>query len=155
MAFRLLVIALIGGIGLRLRQLYTRFEVAEQSMAPTLNPGDYLIADARIERLRRGDIVVFSHPDDAGFWLVKRVVGVPGDEIVVHEGSVTRNGEHIDDERTPGTGRWTVAPGELFVLGDNRAHSAGDSRSLGPISIGLIEGMVRYRYWPLGAVGSL
>ena len=57
-----------------------RFVVSEQSMLPTLMPGDGLVA-IRSSRLRRGQIRCFEHPDRPGFWLVKRVGDVRGDRF--------------------------------------------------------------------------
>lgn len=56
---------------------FRRFVVAEESMAPTLRPGDGLLA-VRTSRIRRGQIRVFEHPERPGFWLVKRVGDVRG-----------------------------------------------------------------------------
>jgi signal peptidase I len=57
-----------------------RFVVAEHSMLPTLRPGDGLLA-VRIDRIRRGEIRIFEHPTQPGFWLVKRVGHVRGDRF--------------------------------------------------------------------------
>lgn len=136
-------------------QVYRRFEVSEHSMAPTLAPGDYLLTSRVMDRLMAGDIVVYEHPAQAGFWLVKRVVGLPGDEISVHNNRLSRNQTRFDDLPTPGRGRWNVPPGTVFVAGDNRTASSSDSRAIGPIPVGQIEGRVVFRYWPLRALGPI
>ncbi|MDH3499527.1 MAG: signal peptidase I [Acidimicrobiia bacterium] len=153
MAFRMLIVAAIGLIGGRVAQIYRRFEVAERSMEPTLSAGDYVVASRYVDRMQLGDIVVFEHPQQGGFWLVKRVIGVAGDVVVIDDGRVTRNGAAVDGLNTPGQGTWKVPAGALFVLGDNRQASSGDSRSLGPVSIGLVDGVVVFRYWPIPAFG--
>ena len=61
---------------------FRRFEVVDDSMTPTLSPGDYLLATSLGSR-RPGQIVVFEHPRRRGFWLVKRAIGVEGDRMVV------------------------------------------------------------------------
>jgi phage repressor protein C with HTH and peptisase S24 domain len=61
-------------------QSVRRFVVAEDSMLPTLRPGDGLLA-VRCRRIRRGQLRVFEHPGRAGFWLVKRVGDVRGERF--------------------------------------------------------------------------
>jgi DNA-3-methyladenine glycosylase II len=88
-----------------------RFRVAEDSMLPTLAPGDEFVTTlTRPPAI--GDIVAFPHPDHDDFWLVKRMAAGPGDRVA-------------------GIG---VMPDETaWVLSDNRAESAHDSRSFGPV----------------------
>lgn len=59
-----------------------RFEVAEESMQPTLRPGDYLVAVGGL-RIRPGDVVIFEHPRRRDFFLVKRVTELAGDRAIV------------------------------------------------------------------------
>lgn len=124
-----------------------RFVVAESSMAPTLNPGDYLLA-MRLQKPRSGDIVVFEH--HPGYFMVKRIVAVAGDKVEIDQGSVFVNGA---PERSPGygltypSGIWIVGEEEVFVLSDNREATSADSRTFGPIqAVGSLK--VRFRYWP-------
>lgn len=154
MAVRIILAVGAAVVGSRIVQAYRRFEVAEHSMEPALSAGDYLITSRRIDALGVGNIVVFEHPHQGGFWLVKRVVGMAGDEIRIEHGRLTRNGAVVD-EATPGTGTWAVGAGELFVLGDNRSASSGDSRGLGPISVGSVEGRAIARYWPPSTLGRV
>jgi len=132
------------------RGLVKRFEIAENSMEPTLFPGDYVVATAK-RHIERGQIVVFEHPQRNDFLMVKRVVGLAREEIVIADGEVLINGaalaEPWTDEPTLMDGHWEIGLGEVFVLGDNRGQSHGDSRQIGPISSsGLM--VVRMRYWP-------
>ena len=106
-----------------------RVEVAGSSMAPTLKPGDWLVA-TRTGPVRRGSVVVLADPRGRRD-LVKRVAGVPGDVV---------------DGRT-------LASGEFMVLGDNLPAST-DGRTFGPVNREAIEGVVRLRYWPEPAVVS-
>lgn len=68
-----------------------RFEVAERSMAPALEPGDYLVATPWLP-VREGDVVVLEHPRRPGFWLVKRVETIEGDRarVLSDDREVTR-----------------------------------------------------------------
>ncbi|MEM1335928.1 MAG: S26 family signal peptidase [Actinomycetota bacterium] len=68
-----------------------RFVVAEDSMRPTLHPGQQLLA-VRARRLRNGQLCVFEHPHRPGFWLVKRVDAVDGDSMVVRSDNVDAPG---------------------------------------------------------------
>jgi nickel-type superoxide dismutase maturation protease len=103
------------------------FRVAVQgsSMAPTLQPGDFLIA-VRSGPIRRGALGVVEHPDRPGYEMVKRFAGVPGDSM---EGLSLR-------------------ADQFWMVGDNPDAST-DSRSLGPFDRSTIRGVVRFRYWPL------
>jgi signal peptidase I len=100
-----------------------RVEVRGRSMAPTLEPGDWLVA-ARASTIRRGDVVVVRHPAGA-FDVVKRVVALP-------------------DERAHGI---ELGPDEYLVVGDNVTGST-DGRAFGPVKREAIDGVVRLRYWP-------
>ena len=106
-----------------------RVEVVGRSMEPTLRPGDWLVA-TRGGRVRRGSVVVLSHPDRP-LDLVKRVSAIPGDAV---EG-----------------GRMQAS--QYLVVGDNVSRST-DGRTFGTVQRRAIEGVVRFRYRPLpGRVG--
>lgn len=124
-----------------------RFEVAEGSMAPGLLPGDYLVTTA-LRRPRRGDVVVFPHPHRRSFWLVKRIVGLPGERMELADGVLRADGVAVGGAPpTPGDGAWTVADDEVFVLSDARGSTLADSRTFGPVPAADCE-RVRLRYWP-------
>ncbi len=121
------------------------------SMEPTLQPGDRLLVDKlspRLGRLRHGDIVMVRAPESETL-LVKRLVGLPGDEVRAEWGRILVDGEAIgpDDARTP-PDYWfppkQVGPGEVFVLGDNRTTS-DDSATWGPIPGRLVVARVMRR----------
>lgn len=143
------VIAAMGIAALRGR--FRRYEIAEQSMLPALRPGDYIVAVLSRELLR-GDIVIFDYPDRVGFELVKRVVGLPGDRVAIANGRVHINGVVLAESWANGptlpNGEWPLRRDEVFVLGDNRAVSGGDSRTVGPIAVDTIGWRVVARYWP-------
>ena len=108
-------------------------------MEPALVDGDRLWC-TRIRGLpRRGTIVVFIHPLIPDFWLVKRVVGLPGEQIDLDFGQVLINGHSgLDtwgDGETFPEGQWLVRPEAVFVLSDNRSATIDDSRRFGPVSL--------------------
>jgi nickel-type superoxide dismutase maturation protease len=109
-----------------------RVAVEGTSMAPTLLPGDFLVAvRVTASRLRRGDLVVVQHPLQPGVEMVKRLTGLPGDEV--------------------GTGGgYVLGSDEFWIAGDDPAAST-DSRHFGPVSANRIGGVVRLRYWPRSA----
>lgn len=140
------------------RTRFGRFEVADHSMAPLLAPGDYLltrlIRNGRVPG--RGDIVVFrSGPR----YLVKRVIGLPGETVSVEAGILMIDGAPREDPwwsaATRPDGRWPVPQDSFFVFGDNRSDSAHDSRSTGPITRAKIHSVAVARYWPLRGVRRL
>ena len=100
-------------------------------MRPTLEPGDWAVA-VRARRLHRGDVVVVEHPDRAGFELVKRVTHLPGDAAPDGLGLVDR----------------------VWVEGDDPEGSS-DSRTFGPVPLGLVRGRVWFVWWPLGRIRAL
>lgn len=134
-----------------------RYAIAHASMAPALQPGDYVIA-ARTRRLRRGDVVVFRHPIDPTLELVKRVVGLPGERVTVDNGRLEIDAIPITDHwsagATPGSGSWQLGD-EVFVLGDQRSRSIDDSRSLGGIPVWRVPWKVQFRYWPPSRIGAV
>ncbi|MDJ0923023.1 MAG: signal peptidase I [Acidimicrobiia bacterium] len=150
-------VAAAAAIGLKGR--WRRYEVRESSMEPGLAAGDYIIAAARQGDLVRGELVILPHPEIAGFELVKRVVGLPGESIVLSNGYVHVDGivlaEPWADGPTRPDGEWPLHAGEVFVLGDNRPASAADSRTIGPVEEDTIRWRVVARYWPPASAGRL
>jgi signal peptidase I len=140
------------------------FYIPSQSMVPTLKVGDRVLVNKFIYRFsepERGDIVVFRSVEGGGEDLIKRVVGVPGDEIAVRGGTLYVNGvrqiEPYVNKKFPDRSsfaRTTVPPGHYFMMGDNRANSR-DSRFFGPVPKKNIEGEAFLRFWPLDRIGSL
>jgi signal peptidase I len=125
-----------------------RTAVRGQSMAPTLVPGQFLIA-TRPRHLRRGDVVVVRLPA-RGIEAVKRVVGLPGERISVTNGRAEADGRALAEPYAHGvgvSGAWSLAEGEYLVLGDDRSQST-DGRTFGPVPREAIVGVVRFRYWP-------
>jgi signal peptidase I len=140
------------------------FYIPSESMIPTLQIGDRVLVNKFIYRFtepKRGDVVVFESVEGGNEDLIKRVVGVPGDEISVRRGKLFVNGE---PRRQPYVNKkfpdksffapTTVPKGHVFVMGDNRANSR-DSRFFGSVPKGKIEGEAFLRFWPLGRIGLL
>lgn len=141
-----------------LRDRVRRYEVAEQSMEPALTAGDYLVA-VRRDTPRRGSLVIYPLPGSPDFEVIKRVVGLPGETVEIADGHVHADGEVLyepwADGPTHPNGSWALGPRQLFVLGDSRALSAGDSRSLGPIGLDAAGWRAVWRYWPPRSFGRL
>jgi signal peptidase I len=148
-------VAVVGAASLRGR--IRRYAVAEDSMRPLLRPGDYVIAQRSAGTPWRGSVVVFPHPTRTGFELVKRVVGLAGERVTIANGQVHIDGtvlaEPWADGITRPDGEWLVGPDEVFVLGDRRAASVDDSRTLGPVAA--VRWKLVARYWPPAGIGLL
>lgn len=120
------------------------FQVPSESMTPTIQPGSTLLASVPgVWDVRRGDVVVIADPGgwgDGGY-VVKRVVGLPGDLVQVTSRGLLVNGFAVDEPYTldgPGAPFEAVVPQDhLFVAGDNRDGS-GDSRVFGAVDRSLL-----------------
>ena len=124
-------------------------------MEPGLRDGDFVFVwrsdDAR--KLRRGDVVVFSHPSVEGRVMLKRVLGLPGEWVRLEqeEAAVDSSCDDLEGDEVWDM-EWTLGRDEWFVVGDNPGVSL-DSRRLGPIRGSWIRGRVWFRYWPLLTFG--
>jgi signal peptidase I len=148
-----------------------RVRVEGYSMVPTLDNGEYVLI-SRISYLtgnfQRGDIIVFRPPmyPDIPYWqrffglpgfddqyedYIKRIIGLPGETVKIDNGTVYINNVALVEPyiQTPPdySSTWTVPPGELFVLGDNRNNSA-DSHAWGFLPEQNILGKALVVYWP-------
>ena len=147
------------------------YQILQVSMEPTLEPGQYVLVDKlspHFTDYRRGDVIVFEPPagyreDGQDVPFIKRIVGVAGDRVDVHDGAVWVNGAKLNEpyvypgqETDPITDQssWVVPDGYLFVLGDHRQASQ-DLRAFGPIAKSSVIGRAWLRYWggPLSWVG--
>ena len=132
-----------------------RVHVLGNAMYPTLKDGQYVDLDTTAYQQhppQRGDIVVFTPPNQSSVVFIKRVIAVPGDRLLITNGVVSINGTPLSEPYLPE--RWTynnnwpssglqviVPPDQYFVMGDNRNHSS-DSRTFGFVSISAIQGRV-------------
>jgi signal peptidase I len=101
----------------------------------------------------RGSICTFLKPDDPSTTLVKRLIGLPGEEIEIRDGVVFINGQRLDEPYVVNHDQSSMEPlvipaDSVFMMGDNRPHS-GDSRMFGPVPRANLLGVAVARYWPL------
>jgi len=174
------VFGFLGMLGMRLFVLH--FRMPTNSMAPTICGGDHLLVNKLAGRPRRGDVVVFRTDEVVnitagarGKIYIKRVVGLPGEQISFEPPRVLINGHPLTEPPIlekiqsaqdgfggyvspaigpPPTNCHTLGPDEYFMLGDNSAHSY-DSRYWGPIKRRAIIGRAVCIYWPLGRSGGI
>jgi len=143
------------------------FIVSGVSMDPTYKNGDYLIVDRltyHFEKPKRGEVIIFRPPLNERRYYIKRIIGLPGDTISIHEGKVTIvNETHKDGFLVPDAYIVHTMPqefkagplksGEYFVLGDNRRQSS-DSRIWGVVPEKNITGRSLLRLFPFGTLGA-
>jgi len=155
-----ILIALVLAIVLYLF-IMTPHEVVGNSMHPTYKNGEFLMANKityRVAEPKRGDVIIFKYSDTADF--IKRIIGVPGDEVMIKDGKIYVNGELLDesgylDQSVITNGGSYLHEGqtiklkddEYFVCGDNRTNSS-DSRDFGPIKKTSIKGKAWIVYYP-------
>ena len=177
----ILVMALLAAFFI-INFVFRSYQVDGPSMEATLQNSDKLIiwkvprTWARITGHdyipKRGDIVVFNESGLSQYGgepqekqLIKRVIGLPGDRVVVSDGSVTiYNDEHpggfqpdnqleygkeVNIPRTSGSFDIIIGKDQLFVMGDNRPESL-DSRTFGPIKADQVVGKLILRVFPIG-----
>ena len=130
----------------RLRRIGV-YRVKGRSMEPSLYEGDFLIVWGGDDTttLRRGDVVVFSHPSVERRLMLKRVAAVRGERVGVFQDGVVVEADGYSTEECEM--EWVLGEDEWFVMGDNPGASL-DSRRLGPIRGSWIRGRVWFRYWP-------
>lgn len=131
-----------------------RVRVDGLSMNPTLQHGEYILVSKLSYKTgtpQRGDIIVFRLPLDPKQDLIKRVIGLPGETISIHDGQVKINGFALEEPYIAQSpvydGEWTVGEGQLFVLGDNRNDSK-DSHQWGLLPLENVLGKAIVIYWP-------
>lgn len=140
-----------------------------ESMEPTLNNEDNVVMMHTDESYERFDLIVVKPNPSKEEFYIKRLIGLPGDEIRIEIGNVYVNNERLEEPyldegvdtlcasrqgETIDICTFNVGEGEYFVMGDNRNHST-DSRSLGSFEKDAIYGTVRYRLYPFSAIGKV
>lgn len=164
--FFLLVLLVVVPIRLFVAQ---PFIVSGPSMEPNFSTRNYLIIDELSYHLRspaRGEVIVLEDPRNNALFLIKRVIGLPGETVDIVDGRVKiHNEEHpdgffIDEPYISAVGESgeysyvELGEGQYFVMGDNRPYSL-DSRALGPVSENLIVGRALLRLLPISQAAVL
>lgn len=131
--------------------------VESASMLPTYGAGDVVLVSRTrpdVADLCRGDLVTFRSPDD-GSRALKRVLGLPGEALVILDGRLLVDGvavleSYVDHAGIDGyfSRTYRVPAGTVFVLGDNRGNSV-DSRDYGPVAADDLLGRVLLGLWPV------
>ncbi|MGL5260288.1 MAG: signal peptidase I [Lachnospiraceae bacterium] len=145
-----------------------RTEVVGSSMENTLSNGDHLMVDKITYRFKdpeRFDIIVFPYHEDKSIFYIKRIIGMPGEQITIDEkGNIYINGEILHESygaeimQSPGRANTTIIleDDEYFVLGDNRNNSQDSRDSLvGNIKREEILGRAYVRIWPFSKIEIL
>jgi signal peptidase I len=159
--FRFAILALIIVIPFRMF-IAQPFIVSGASMSPTFETGQYLIVDQlsyHLELPARGDVIVFRFPEDTTKFFIKRLIGLPGETVVIRGKEVTIHDASGHDTllTEPYINSFnlkddfitvTLGPNEYFVMGDNRGASS-DSRIWGAVPSKLIVGRAFARLLPI------
>lgn len=142
-------------------------QVKGASMEPTFLSGDYILTSKITYKLKtpeRGEVIVFKSPKNPDIEYIKRIIGLPGDQVEVRDSELFINNKLVAENYiSTETNLWdggflkngeaTIVPeGMIFVMGDNRPRSS-DSREFGPVTLNSIIGQVFYRYYPADKVG--
>ena len=157
----------LGGFGWA-AVVYKPYTVPTESMTPTVRAGDRVLAQ-RIDggEVRRGDVVVFTDPAWGNTPMVKRVVGIGGEQIACcDKGRITINGKAVEEsylqKNMPASGNSFTAQvprGQLFLLGDERTASLDsrvhlDEPGQGSVPRSAVRARVDAVVWPMnGMVG--
>jgi signal peptidase I len=169
--------------------LMQAFFIPSRSMEPTLDVGDRVVVNRLAYRVGdpgHGQVVVFLRPTGIDrdqprgllSWfrravaqglggtppgsedLIKRVVGVPGDEVEGRDGALWRNGKRVEEPYLRRTGFTSdfdpvrIKPDHFWVMGDNREDSA-DSRVFGQVHRSALVGRAVFTVWPVTHLGGL
>ena len=157
-----LAIAFVVAIVIR-QFLFTPVIVSGQSMEPTFENENKIVI-SKIHKINRFDMIVFHAPNsDEDF--IKRVIGLPGDVVVMKDDKLYINGEEYEEDyiqvnkdkvfegqKLTQDFKVEVPEGHLYVLGDNRRHST-DSRELGVIDEKSVVGAVAFKFYPFRDIG--
>jgi signal peptidase I len=168
-------------------KVFAKVQVQQRSMENTLYSNQQLIVDKlsyNFTKPKRGDIIIFLKDGEKGtiiddtlmvanniksifkdtdkdIRLVKRTIGIPGDEVNIKDGNVYINGEKLNEPYTKGETfsqefelPIKIPNNKLFVLGDNRPVSE-DSRKFGLINYNQVEGKAVFRVFPFNKIGGI
>jgi signal peptidase I len=173
------------------RGIVQNFKIEGSSMEPTLHTGQYILVNKLVyfhfdlnaplrlmpgqegqpqkiiypfHQPRRGDILVFEYPRDVSKDYIKRVIGLPGDTLDIHDGKVFVNSTELSEpylggaataclgSRVCGQGPFVIPEGTIFVMGDNRGNSS-DSREWDSLPLDRVVGQAWVIYYPVSSWG--
>ena len=149
--------------------IFQPFYVVGPSMEPNFFDLDYLIIEKikyRFKSPERGEVIVLKNPSSPNSLIIKRIIGLPGEEVLIKNGKVFLKSEGSGEEielkepylpaglETPGENKTILKKNEYFVMGDHRNVSL-DSRSFGPVKEELIVGHTWLRVWPIKGFGLI
>lgn len=147
--------------------LFQPHKVDGNSMYPNFHDREYILTDKITYQRKdpqRGDVIVFHAPPPYTSDFIKRIVGMPGETVMVQAGFVYVNGQKLQEIYLPDNYSTTeksflregvpykIPEGYYMAFGDNRGYSS-DSREWGPISKKAIVGKAMFRYWPADRIG--
>ena len=148
------------------------FIVDGNSMQPNFENNEYLLVEKvsfRFRQPQRGDVIVFHPPGQSTVNYIKRIVGLPGEKLLIEDNSVKIfNNSHPDGftldesyipadfqtESSRNNNEYELGNNEYFVLGDNREHSS-DSREWGNLPQSNILGRAWANIYPLNNIGII
>src|SRR6476620_2390469 len=120
-------------IFLLIRQVVQNYRIESHSMQPNFYEGQFILVNKLAYRLgspERGDVLVFHNPQNVKEDYIKRIIGLPGDTLDIHDGKVFINGKELVEKypineipRGQSYGPIVIEPDHLFVMGDNRPQS--------------------------------
>ena len=155
-----LVLAMAAAIYFGVHAIFQQHIVKQTSMVPTFREGQRIFINKLVDKPDRGDIIVFKNPDNPKDTpLIKRVIGLPGEEIEVRSGFVYIDGSPLIENYINEMPYYTmsnsaVPDGEYFVLGDNR-NSSRDSHTGWTVPQDDILGKAWLSIWPLDQFGLM
>ena len=136
------------------------FIIIGQSMEPNYHQDERLLVDRispTLGWLQRGDVIILHSPRES-IDLIKRLIGLPGETVEIHDNHVFVNGAQLDEPYLPpnadtsrglenGRSSWTLGSDEYLVMGDNRSASS-DGRYFGPVNTANLIGRALLVYYP-------
>lgn len=138
--------------------VFARVRVLNISMQPTLYEGNIVLVNKlayKLGNMKTGDVVIFHDPNNPNEDFIKRLIGRPGDLVMVENGEVFVNNSRLDEPYIAAepayAGEWEVPQDSIFVLGDNRNQSS-DSHSWGFVPLSDVVGKALVVYWPLDEI---
>jgi signal peptidase I len=157
------------------RLVVLNFRVDGESMLPNLDDGEMLLVNRNAYQYydiggnryypfdppERGDVIVFDPPTGSDKPYIKRIIGLPGEEVTFGDGHVFIDGQPLAEDYIQDRTRCgarsdncdvVVPEGYVYVLGDHRSNSS-DSRVFGPVPVGNVVGKAWFTYWPVCDVG--